>query len=75
MRPLWYLRSSSAQQEWSTGSRTGRDGFGTLLPIASADRSGRYSMALSGPVGKKNKYISGEAGKGEKTTEHFHHAD
>lgn len=75
MRPSWYLRSSPAQKEWSTGSRTGRDGFGTLLPIASADWSGRYSMALSGPVGKKNKYTSGGAGKGEKTAEHFHHVD
>lgn len=32
-------------------------------------------MALSGPVGKKNKYTSGGAGKGEKTAEHFHHVD
>lgn len=32
-------------------------------------------MALSGPVGKKNKYTSGGTGKGEKTAEHFHHVD
>lgn len=46
-----------------------------LLYIASADWSVRYSVALSGPVGKKNKYTSVGAGKEEKTTEHFHHVD
>lgn len=45
-----------------------------LLYLASADWSVRYSVALSGPVGK-NKYTSVGAGKEEKTTEHFHHVD
>lgn len=75
MVSLWYLRSSIAQQERSTGSSAGRYVFGMLLCLASADWSVRYSVALSGPVGKKNKYTSVGAGKEEKTTEHFHHVD
>lgn len=56
-------------------SSAGRDGFGMLLYIASADWSVGYSVALSGPVGKNNTHTSVGTGKEEKTTEHFHHVD
>lgn len=43
-----------------------------MLYIASARWSVRYSMGLSGPLGKKNKCTSVVAGKEDKTMEHFH---
>lgn len=46
-----------------------------MVYIASARWSVRYSMGLSGPLGKKNKYTSVWAGNEDKTMVHFHPVD